>query len=113
MIKEDLGFQGLVLTDDLVFHLFVVLQVDQLDGGAKNNSPRLKLGWIHDLGIRELTVYSFSTENWSRPAEEVSGLMAMMRRRIELETPELHDEGVLEEYNVKLLGTPLSARSGR
>ncbi len=47
-----------------------------------------------DLGIRELTVYSFSTENWSRPAAEVSGLMAMMRRRIELETPELHDEGV-------------------
>jgi undecaprenyl diphosphate synthase len=47
-----------------------------------------------DLGIRELTVYSFSTENWSRPADEVSGLMEMMRRRIELETPELHDEGV-------------------
>jgi undecaprenyl diphosphate synthase len=47
-----------------------------------------------DLGIRELTVYSFSTENWSRPEAEVSGLMAMLRRRIELETPELHDEGV-------------------
>ena len=47
-----------------------------------------------DLGIRELTVYSFSTENWSRPADEVSGLMAMMRRRIEAETPELHAEGV-------------------
>jgi undecaprenyl diphosphate synthase len=47
-----------------------------------------------DLGIRELTVYSFSTENWSRPAAEVSGLMAMMGRRIEAETPELHDEGV-------------------
>ena len=47
-----------------------------------------------DLGIRELTVYSFSTENWSRPRGEVSGLMAMMRRRIELETPELHEEGV-------------------
>jgi len=47
-----------------------------------------------DLGIEELTVYSFSTENWSRPADEVSGLMDMMGRRIELETPELHDEGV-------------------
>jgi undecaprenyl diphosphate synthase len=47
-----------------------------------------------DLGIAEMTVYSFSTENWSRPADEVSGLMEMMRRRIELETPELHDEGV-------------------
>ena len=47
-----------------------------------------------DLGIRELTVYSFSTENWSRPPEEVTGLMAMMGRRIEAETPELHEEGV-------------------
>src|SRR6185437_16692979 len=41
-----------------------------------------------------LTVYSFSTENWTRPHEEVQGLMVMMARRIELETPELHDEGV-------------------
>ncbi len=47
-----------------------------------------------DLGIDELTVYSFSTENWSRPKLEVEGLMAMMARRIELETPELHEEGV-------------------
>ena len=47
-----------------------------------------------DLGIRELTVYSFSTENWVRPDAEVQGLMAMMARRIEAETPELHDEGV-------------------
>jgi undecaprenyl diphosphate synthase len=47
-----------------------------------------------DLGIDELTVYSFSTENWSRPKAEVDGLMAMMERRIEAETPELHDEGV-------------------
>jgi undecaprenyl diphosphate synthase len=47
-----------------------------------------------DLGIQELTVYSFSTENWNRPDAEVAGLMEMMGRRIELETPELHDEGV-------------------
>lgn len=47
-----------------------------------------------DLGIEELTVYSFSTENWSRPAEEVRGLMDMFSRRIAGETPELHEEGV-------------------
>jgi undecaprenyl diphosphate synthase len=47
-----------------------------------------------DLGIRELTVYSFSTENWSRPAEEVAGLMRMFAERIDSETPELHEEGV-------------------
>ncbi len=47
-----------------------------------------------DLGVEELTVYSFSTENWSRSPQEVSALMAMMGRRLEQETPELHEEGV-------------------
>jgi undecaprenyl diphosphate synthase len=47
-----------------------------------------------DLGIRELTVYSFSTENWSRPPEEVAALMGMFSQRILAETPELHEEGV-------------------
>ena len=42
-----------------------------------------------ELGIEELTVYSFSTENWSRSADEVSALMEMIGRRIEAETPEL------------------------
>ena len=47
-----------------------------------------------ELGIEELTVFSFSTENWSRPAEEVSALMAMFGERIDAETPELDAEGV-------------------
>jgi undecaprenyl diphosphate synthase len=47
-----------------------------------------------DLGIEELTVYSFSTENWSRPDEEVGALMAMFSERILGETPELDQEGV-------------------
>ena len=47
-----------------------------------------------DLGIKELTVYSFSTENWSRSDEEVAALMAMFSERILGETPELDDEGV-------------------
>jgi undecaprenyl diphosphate synthase len=47
-----------------------------------------------DLGVEELTVYSFSTENWSRSPEEVSALMAMFSRRIDAETPELKEEGV-------------------
>lgn len=47
-----------------------------------------------ELGVEELTVYSFSTENWSRPAAEVNALMAMFSERIRGETPELHAEGV-------------------
>jgi undecaprenyl diphosphate synthase len=47
-----------------------------------------------EIGIEELTVYSFSTENWTRPPEEVAGLMAMFAERIASETPELKEEGV-------------------
>jgi undecaprenyl diphosphate synthase len=47
-----------------------------------------------ELGIEELTVYSFSTENWNRPPGEVEGLMRMFEERIASETPELKEEGV-------------------
>jgi undecaprenyl diphosphate synthase len=47
-----------------------------------------------ELGVEELTVFSFSTENWSRPREEVEALMAMFGERIASETPELKEEGV-------------------
>jgi undecaprenyl diphosphate synthase len=46
------------------------------------------------LGVEQLTVFSFSTENWTRPQPEVDGLMAMFGERIDRETPELHEEGV-------------------
>ena len=46
----------------------------------------------HD--VSELAVYAFSTENWSRPRDEVEGLMAMFAELIESETPELDEEGV-------------------
>ena len=46
------------------------------------------------VGIEQLTVYAFSTENWGRPDEEVSGLMEMFAELIVSETPELDEEGV-------------------
>jgi undecaprenyl diphosphate synthase len=46
------------------------------------------------LDVLELTVYAFSTENWTRPRWEVEGLMAMFAELIESETPELDEEGV-------------------
>jgi undecaprenyl diphosphate synthase len=51
-----------------------------------------------ELGIEELTVYSFSTENWTRPEDEVRELMGMMSERIGTETPELKGEGVRMRY---------------
>ncbi len=60
--------------------------------GADNLRARLRDAG--ELGVRELTVYSFSTENWSRPRDEVEGLMEMFAERIDRETPELNGEGV-------------------
>jgi len=59
-----------------------------------------------ELGIEELTVYSFSTENWSRAPEEVRGLFEMFSRRIASETPELHAEGVRMRFIGRRDGLP-------
>jgi undecaprenyl diphosphate synthase len=47
-----------------------------------------------ELGIEQLTVYSFSTENWTRPAEEVDALISLLGKRIEADTPGLHRAGI-------------------
>jgi undecaprenyl diphosphate synthase len=61
---------------------------------AGADTVKARLRDAAEFGIRELTVYSFSTENWSRPAEEVTALMRMFSQRILSETPDLKDEGV-------------------
>ncbi|HEX2105273.1 MAG TPA: polyprenyl diphosphate synthase [Solirubrobacteraceae bacterium] len=61
---------------------------------AGADAVKARLRDAAEFGIRELTVYSFSTENWSRPAEEVTALMRMFSERILGETPELREEGV-------------------
>jgi undecaprenyl diphosphate synthase len=66
--------------------------VDGHRAGADTVKARLRDAV--ELGIEELTVFSFSTENWSRPDEEVAGLMTMFGERIDAETPELDAEGV-------------------
>jgi undecaprenyl diphosphate synthase len=66
--------------------------VEGHNAGADTVKARLRDA--AEFGIRELTVYSFSTENWSRPAEEVTALMRMFSERIRRETPELDAEGV-------------------
>ncbi len=47
-----------------------------------------------DLGVESLAVYAFSTENWSRPVDEVEDLMAIFGETIERELPDLAKEGV-------------------
>jgi undecaprenyl diphosphate synthase len=47
-----------------------------------------------DRGVKVLTVFAFSSENWSRPAEEVSGLMELLALALGREIPQLKSEGV-------------------
>jgi undecaprenyl diphosphate synthase len=47
-----------------------------------------------DLGIHDLSVFAFSTENWSRPQDEVDALMEIFAETIERELPDLAEEGV-------------------
>jgi undecaprenyl diphosphate synthase len=53
-----------------------------------------------ELGVQYLTIYSFSTENWSRPETEVTFLMGLMRRFIRSDLAELHKNGV----RIRLIG---------
>lgn len=57
-----------------------------------------------ELGVRELTVFSFSTENWARPAAQVRGLIAMLAQRIASEAPALHRQGVRMRFIGRRLG---------
>ena len=47
-----------------------------------------------DLGVESLTVYAFSTENWTRPSDEVDALMGIFEETIERELPDLAAQGV-------------------
>jgi undecaprenyl diphosphate synthase len=60
--------------------------------GADNVRPILEA--CVEVGVKYLTVYAFSTENWRRPQPEVAGLIELLGEMIERETPELHRNGV-------------------
>jgi undecaprenyl diphosphate synthase len=61
---------------------------------AGAETVRARLRDAVELGIQELTIYAFSTENWSRSPQEVAALMSLLAEYIDQVTPELHEEGV-------------------
>jgi undecaprenyl diphosphate synthase len=58
------------------------------------NSVREIVEAAAEIGVKYLTVYAFSTENWNRPKEEVDALMELLVATITMETPQLHKNGV-------------------
>jgi undecaprenyl diphosphate synthase len=57
-----------------------------------------------EFGIKYLTIYAFSTENWGRPQEEVRGLMSIVEEVIDKELNELHRKGVRLRHIGRLEG---------
>ncbi|MCO5222924.1 MAG: polyprenyl diphosphate synthase [Thermomicrobiales bacterium] len=62
------------------------------------------------LGIEYLTLWAFSTENWSRPAEEVSGIVRILGETLDRELEELHRQGAQLRHIGSLDGLPAGLR---
>ncbi len=69
------------------------------------NIRRIVEGCI-EYGVRYLTLYAFSTENWERPEQEVQGLIEILSEVMDRETPELHKAGVQLRHIGRLEGLP-------
>ena len=62
------------------------------EAGGKNIRPVVKI--FTDYGVRYLTIYAFSTENWSRPRVEVAGLLGLLTKKLDQETQAFHQENI-------------------
>jgi undecaprenyl diphosphate synthase len=65
----------------------------------------------HELGVRFLTLYAFSTENWSRPKGEVDALMGLLEHYLDAEIEELHRNGIRLRAIGRLERLPDAARA--
>ena len=84
------------------------------EAGGKNIRPVVKI--FANYGVRYLTLYAFSTENWSRPRVEVKGLLGLLAKKINQETQAFHKENIrlvhlgrLDRLSQKLRETVRSA----
>lgn len=117
MLKRFFGSQKKYQVSEQVDHARLPVHIAMImDGNGRwaksRNLPRLAghhqgveamktiIRYCSDLGIRYLTVYAFSTENWNRPQEEVDGLMELLVRFLRAEIDELHENQV----RMKVLG---------
>jgi len=68
---------------------------DRLYGHRKGvESVRRIIKYSAKIGVKYLTLYTFSTENWNRPKNEVDGLMKLFSKLLEQEIPELYKNNV-------------------
>ena len=65
---------------------------------------------VREFGVRYLTLYAFSTENWNRPAEEVGKLMSMLGEFLDRHSDELNRRGIRLRMTGRLSGLPETVR---
>jgi len=74
--------------------------------GAENLSTVLE--YLNDYQIKYVTVYTFSTENWNRPKDEVKGLFRLSEERIDKDLLRFHKRGIRFRHLGRLQGLPQS-----
>src|SRR3989304_658130 len=62
------------------------------EAGGRNIRPVVKI--FADHGVRYLTLYAFSTENWNRPRIEVTGLLRLLAKKLDEETQAFHRDNI-------------------
>jgi undecaprenyl diphosphate synthase len=103
--RETAGSSAKKKTPRLPTHIAIIM-----DGNGrwaqKRGLPRLEghqagvenlrsvIEYFNQLGLKYLTLYGFSTENWKRPKEEIDGLLNLLQEAIDEETLELHQKGI-------------------
>ena len=86
--------------------------LDRIEGHrAGIESVRAVVRAAHELGVRQLTLYAFSTENWSRPKGEVDELMRLLEHYLESELEEVDRNGIRVRAIGRLERLPESARA--
>lgn len=78
---------------------------------AGAESLRAVLRACRDHGVKYLTVYAFSTENWVRPPDEVSGLMTLLRTFLKKDEHELHENQVRLQVTGRIADLPKAVRA--
>jgi undecaprenyl diphosphate synthase len=97
--------RGMTSTSDIPAHVAIVMDGNGRWAGKKNRprtfghqaglkALRKIVEHCGNIGVQELTVFAFSSENWNRPEKEVSRLMDLFMRALDREAKELHENGV-------------------
>jgi undecaprenyl diphosphate synthase len=63
--------------------------------GHKQGAKRLRdvIQWAKNAGVKQVSLYAFSTENWKRPKLEIAGLMTLLATMLPLEVPKMQEKG--------------------